>query len=147
MMRSLLTVAALVPLFGVACAHSRGHAEPPRAAAHRVVFELTSDDAETWKGVLNNVENVQKALGATSVEVVAHGEGLALLTASTNAGVLDRLKQSADAGVVFAACENTMKRKNVQREDLVPFATTVDSGVAQVVRKQEAGWSYLRSGL
>jgi hypothetical protein len=40
-----------------------------------------------------------------------------------------------------------MKRKNLQKSDLVPFATTVDSGVAEVVRRQEAGWSYLRPGL
>ena len=111
-----------------------------------MIFELTSDDAEAWKGVLNNVENVQKALGPTSIEVVAHGKGLALLTASRTPPSCDRLKQSADGGVVFAACENTMKRQNLQKEDLVPFATTVDSGVAEVVRKQEAGWSYLRSG-
>jgi intracellular sulfur oxidation DsrE/DsrF family protein len=28
----------------------------------------------------------------------------------------------------------------------LPFAITVDSGVAEVVRKQEAGWSYIKSG-
>lgn len=78
---------------------------------------------------------------------MTHGKGLALLEASSNTGVLDRLKQNADTGVVFAACKNTMKRQNLKKEDLVPFATTVDSGVAEVVRKQEAGWSYLRSGL
>ena len=52
----------------------------------------------------------------------------------------------AQAGVVFAACENTMRRQNVGKADLLPFVTTVDSGVAEIVRKQEAGWSYLRVG-
>jgi uncharacterized protein len=145
-MRRVLIAAALVSLLGGACVTSRGGDEPPAKATHRVIFELTSDDAEAWNGVLNNVENVKKALGATSIEVVAHGKGLALLTAASNSDVHDRLKQSADGGVAFAACENTMKRQNLQKDDLVPFATTVDSGVAEVVRKQEAGWSYLRSG-
>lgn len=145
-MKRMLLEMALVSIFGVACSTPRLGAESPKTATHRVIFELTSDTPEAWEGVLNNVENVQKALGPTSIEVVAHGKGLALLEPSSNTGVLDRLKQSADAGVVFAACENTMKRQNLQKEDLVPFATTVDSGVAEVVRKQEAGWSYLRSG-
>ena len=29
-------------------------------------------------------------------------------------------------------------------EDLFPFASTVDSGVAELVRKQEAGWAYIK---
>lgn len=145
-MKKMFVGMAWLSALGVAPLTPRLGAEPPTAATHLVVFELTSDDAQTWEGVLNNVENVQKALGPTSVEVVAHGKGLALLTASRNTAVRDRLKQNAERGVVFVACENTMKRMNLKKEDLVPFAKTVDSGVAEVIRKQEAGWSYLRSG-
>ncbi|MBA3883868.1 MAG: hypothetical protein H0X73_14470, partial [Chthoniobacterales bacterium] len=50
-------------------------------------------------------------------------------------------------GVVFSACENMMKKKNVTKEQLLPFATTTDSGIAEVIRKQEAGWSYIKSGI
>lgn len=39
-----------------------------------------------------------------------------------------------------------MRRRNVTTADLLPFAGQVDSGAAEVVRKQEAGWSYLKSG-
>jgi uncharacterized protein len=145
-MRRTLVGLALVSALGVALLTPRVGAEPRKTATHRVIFELTSDEAQVWETVLDNVENVQKALGPTSVEVVAHGKGLALLTTSRNTGVRGRLKQHADGGVVFAACENTMKRQNLKKEDLAAFAKTVDSGVAEVVRKQEAGWSYLRSG-
>ena len=64
----------------------------------------------------------------------------------TNAGQAERLQKLSARGIVFAACENTMPKKNVTRTDLLPFATTVDFGVAEVVRKQEAGWSYVKSG-
>jgi len=33
-----------------------------------------------------------------------------------------------------------------QTEVLVPFAAQVDSGVGELIRKQEAGWSYLKAG-
>jgi intracellular sulfur oxidation DsrE/DsrF family protein len=37
-----------------------------------------------------------------------------------------------------------MRKRNVRKDDLLPFATTVDSGVAELVRRQEAGWSYVK---
>ncbi|MGE5607842.1 MAG: DsrE family protein [Bacillota bacterium] len=114
---------------------------------HRIVLEVTRDGTDQWNGVLNNVENVQKAFGAgqTQIEVVAHGNALGFLLTS-NRVMQERMKSMADAGVVFAACQNTMNRKNVTEKDLMPFVTTVDSGVAEVVRKQEDGWSYIKSG-
>jgi intracellular sulfur oxidation DsrE/DsrF family protein len=39
-----------------------------------------------------------------------------------------------------------MRKQNLTKEQLLPFAVTVDSGVAEVVRKQEAGWAYLKGG-
>ncbi|MEP6808982.1 MAG: DsrE family protein [Chthoniobacterales bacterium] len=114
---------------------------------HRVVFEVTMEGTEQWAAVLNNVENLQKSLGQkTEIEVVAHSKGLGLLVAEANP-LAERMKKISETGVVFAACENTMKKKNVTKEQLVPFATTTDSGVAEVVRRQEAGWSYIKSGI
>lgn len=49
-------------------------------------------------------------------------------------------------GVVFAACENTMKREKIEKKDLVELTTTVDSGVSEVIRKQEEGFAYIKSG-
>ena len=118
---------------------------PPRK--HRIVFELTTEGAEQWTAILNNVENLREALGAadTQIEVVAHGKGLGIMLA-TNESASERMKKLADAGVVFAACENTMKRQKVSKDQLLPFVVTVDSGVAEIVRKQELGWSYIKSG-
>jgi intracellular sulfur oxidation DsrE/DsrF family protein len=116
------------------------------AKVHRIVFELTSDTEEQWQAALNNVENVQKAFGRerTQIEVITHGKGLALLKKTTP--LKDRVATIAKTGARFLACENTMKRQQVEKEDLLPEAQTVDSGVAEVVRKQEAGWSYVKSG-
>ena len=113
---------------------------------HRIVFEMVSEGREPWDALLNNIENAQKALGAetTEIEVVAHGKGLGILLKESE--VSERVEKLAGTGVIFAACENSMKKKGVTKEQLLPVATTVDSGVAEVIRKQEAGWSYLKSG-
>jgi len=134
---------------GIALMTARGvsQAQDKSAKMHKIVFEVNVEGQETWGGILNNVENLQKAFGRehTQIEVVAHGKGLSLLLA-TNESLKDRLRSDAESGVVLAACENTMRRKNVKKEDLFPFATTVPSGVAEVVLKEEAGWSYIKGG-
>lgn len=94
---------------------------------------------------MNNVENLREALGEkTSVEIVAHGEGLKLLL-NADEPIRARMSKAAAAGVKFAACENTMKRQKISRAQLVEFATTVDSGIAEIIRKQEDHWSYIKN--
>ena len=126
-----------------------GAAPAPAAATdkHRVVFQVTADGDEQWEAVIGNVENLRAAFGPekTTVQVVAHGKGLGLLLPA-NAALRGRMQKLHDGGVVFAACENTMRKKNVTKEQLLPFVTTVDSGVAEVVRRQEQGWAYIKSG-
>jgi intracellular sulfur oxidation DsrE/DsrF family protein len=139
-----LLIAASVALFAAGAAPA-----PADPEQHRVVFQVTADGEEQWEAVVGNVENLRAALGPakTRVQVVAHGKGLGMLVAATNANLRERMQKLHDGGVVFAACENTMRKKKVTKDALFPFATTVDSGVAEVVRKQEAGWAYVKSGL
>ena len=123
-------------------------AKAPVEGKHRAVFEVTLEGPEQWTAALNNVENLREAFGAdnTQVEVVGHSKGLGIML-SKNVELADRMKKLADGGVVFAACENSMRKTNVTKADLLPFVITVDSGVAEVVRKQEAGWAYLTSAI
>ena len=153
MRMSLLLVSASVLAAAAVVSCQRAAADSPPAASkaaaaeHRIVIEVNVDGPERWEGILNNVDNLQKAFGAeqTKIEVVAHGKGLGLLLA-TNEALKGRMQAEHDKGVVFAACENTMRRQNVTKDQLLPFASTVDSGVAEVVRKEEAGWSYIKGG-
>jgi len=80
--------------------------------------------------------------GGSEVEVVFWGPGLNMLR-RTNTAYEERLKQLSDHGVKLWACRNAMKNRNVAAEDLFPFAGQVDSGIAEIVRKQEAGWAYI----
>ena len=118
---------------------------------HKVVFEVSIEGADKWESALRNVENVRKSLGAktTRIEVVTHGKGVGMLlatTAAANPELKAKVEKLHGNGVVFAVCENTMKRMQLTKEQLVPLATTVDSGVSEVIRKQEQGYAYIKSG-
>lgn len=111
----------------------------------RIVFHVNEAGESYWESILGNIENLRQELGPanTEVEVVAHGEGLGLVM-TTNSALAGRMKALAEQGVVFDACQNTMRKKDVSKAQLLPFATTVDSGVARVVRLQAQGWAYVK---
>ncbi|HEY2842827.1 MAG TPA: DsrE family protein, partial [Bryobacteraceae bacterium] len=101
---------------------------------------------DEWSYLLAHVQNMRIAFaddGGVEIEVVFFGPGLNMLR-KTNSEHAETLKRMADQGVKLAACRNSMRDRNVTTEDLFPFATTVDSGVAELVRKQEAGWGYVK---
>ena len=111
------------------------------------MVEVTTGTADQWDDALGSVEHLRAALGPenTEIEVVCHSKGLSLIIAK-NTPYAERIKKLADEGVIFAACRNTMHRMNVAKEDLLPECITVDAGVAEVVRKQEAHWTFLKPG-
>ena len=146
MNRRLTIAAVLTGMAGVA-AGRKAVAEEKGTGKHRVAFDLSAEGQERWDGVLRNVENVRKAFGPENVEaqVVVHGKALPLLQ-KTNGELEGRLRVLAENGVRLSACQNTMKRFNVTKEMLFPFVDTVDSGVAELIRKQENGWAYIKAG-
>jgi len=72
------------------------------------------------------------------IEVVCMGEGAPMLSRN-DTGLREALQRDAAAGVVFAACERSMRARKLKTEDMFPFVRQVPSGVAEVVMKQEAG--------
>jgi intracellular sulfur oxidation DsrE/DsrF family protein len=114
---------------------------------HKVVLQMNTDGPDSWNQLFGNIQNIQQVFGADKIqiEVVAYGKGLSLLL-KTNSAYEERMKKAIASGVVLAACQNTMRLRKVTTEDLFPFSSQVDSGVAELIRKQEAGWSYIRAG-
>lgn len=119
--------------------------QTPKPPKHHIVFELVEPDSASWDSLVKHVNNTRNALaadGGTQVEIVFWGAGLNMLR-RTNTAYEERLKQLVDEGATLSACQNAMRVMNVRTEDLFPFASQVDSGIAQIVRRQEAGWAYI----
>jgi intracellular sulfur oxidation DsrE/DsrF family protein len=111
---------------------------------HKVVVQLNTSDTLVWHGALKNISNLQTALGAsTQIELVAHGAGVLILVDGKSTQKA-KITELAASGVLFKACENTIRERKIDRATIFPQAGTVPSGVAEVVLKQEAGWAYLK---
>lgn len=140
MKKTLLSAAALalIIVFGAV-------SQTPKTPKHHIVFELNEPEGGDWDSLVKHVNNTRNALapdGGSQVEVVFWGPGLNMLR-KTNTAYEERLKQLIADGVTLSACQNAMRVMNVKTEDLFPFASQVDSGIAQIVRRQEAGWAYI----
>jgi intracellular sulfur oxidation DsrE/DsrF family protein len=142
---TVLAVPALLIGVGLSLTWARAEKQGGGSTKHRVVFHVNVDLQERWQEVLTNVENLQKALGADNVEieVVAHGAGIGLVQ-SKNAALKSRVEAIEKTGAVFAACSNTLQKKELTSADLTAGVRIVDSGIAEVVRRQEEGWSYVK---
>jgi len=77
-----------------------------------------------------------------AVALVAIGPGLGMLTAESLAanGVQDALS----AGVEFVACGNSMKAQKLAKEDLIDGIKISIAGYVELMKRQQAGWAYLR---
>ena len=114
------------------------------AQIHKVVVQLNTSDTLVWHGALKNISNLQTALGPTTqIELVAHGSGIGILIDGKTTQK-SRIAELAASGVLFKACENTIRERKIDRSTILTQAGTVPSGVAEVVLKQEAGWAYLK---
>jgi intracellular sulfur oxidation DsrE/DsrF family protein len=114
------------------------------AQTHKVVIQLNTSDTLVWQGALKNISNLQTALGSsTQIELVAHGSGISILVDGKTTQKA-KIAELAATGVLFKACENTIRERKIDRATILPQVGTVPSGVAEVVLKQEAGWAYLK---
>jgi intracellular sulfur oxidation DsrE/DsrF family protein/rhodanese-related sulfurtransferase len=113
---------------------------------HRVVLQLSSGDTLVWKGVINNIKNMQQSWGdSAQITVVVHGPAIDFLRKDKTTQS-DKIAFFSQAGISFLACENSITERKVPKETIVPDAGFVKLGIEEVVRLQENGWSYIKAG-
>ena len=140
MKRSIVTAAVLSSLLA-----PLGASQSVVTPHHRIVFQMTEPQGPAWGELMVHVNNLLINFandGGSLVEVVFIGPGLNMLR-KTNTAYEKGLKSLAERGVTLAACQNSIEAMKLKTTDLFPFVSEVRSGVAEIVRKQEAGWSYI----
>lgn len=117
------------------------------AKKHKVVFQLNTADTAAWSSVIGNIKNIQNIWpNNVELEVVVHGKALSLLVA-TKTHLANEVIELSKTNVQFLACENSMRKYHIEKNELLTIAKTVPSGVAELILKQELGWSYLKAGV
>lgn len=112
---------------------------------YKIVFQLTSSDTTIQHSLVKQLNNALTAAPKSQIEVVCHNQGISfLVTAKTQQA--EKIRELKAKGVVFAACENTMRDRKIKREELLPEAITVPAGIIEIVKKQRKHWAYIKAG-
>lgn len=117
----------------------------------KVLFHVSHAGKVYQKDALDEIEGLLKFYRTSGqrarIEVVINSDGLNLVRGDTTAFAerIDRLQKEYD-NLTFAACQNTIDRLKREKgiiAKLLPGVVVIDSGVAQIMRRQLQGWAYI----
>jgi uncharacterized protein len=149
--RSYAAVAAVLATFLLVAAlgwsGGKGNDADRPGHAAKIVYHISQSD--TARAALRNLANHLEASPDVKVVVVAHNSGVDFLLR----GARDASGEPYDAavrkfvarGVEFRVCSNTLVRRNMGAESVLPDAKLVPSGIAEIGRLQsEENYAYMR---
>ncbi|MGM9482307.1 DsrE family protein [Roseateles sp. NT4] len=116
-------------------------------AQQHVVYHFDDAPAQAMKG-LRNIRNHLDGDPTAQITVVALGPGVDVLmpgykdaNASDYAAQVTALKAR---GVKFEVCENTMKGRNLKKEQFLPEVDYTPAGVVRLAKLQGQGFAYIK---
>ena len=147
MMGAMVTVSIAAEGKAAVVSDSKAPAQHKKKAAvkkERVVLQVSDDSPKTWNQALNVIENLQQAYGKDKIEIklVAFGFGLGILKLDSVAG--SRVQDALQSGAKILACENTMRRQKLTKDDMLPNIGYVPAGIVEVIKLQRQGWAVVR---
>lgn len=117
-----------------------------QVARYNVVFDMSSRDTVNQQAVVREIGLITGARPDAKLEVVIYGQGLDLVVKdrTVQQPALERL--IADNKATFKVCAMTMKRNNIEKDQLVPGVEVVPDGIYEIISKQQEGWGYIKVG-
>ena len=119
---------------------------------NKVIVHIADDKPVQLEQALGDIESLLRyyrdSHETARVQVVLNGRGVGLVRADTSAFAarIARLQKEYD-NLTFAACQNTLERLHAEQGvaiRLLPGVIVIDSGVAEIMRRQSQGWTYLQ---
>lgn len=113
----------------------------------KVIYHI--NDSSNATAALNNIRNHLSVSPKAKIAVVTHGLGIDFLLEGAqdkNGNPYDILvQQLANENVEFKVCNNTLEARKISKSKLLPEATVVPSGVAELSRLQvQEGYVYIK---
>jgi intracellular sulfur oxidation DsrE/DsrF family protein len=145
MNKSWPAMAAALLLLG--CAAAPRDVKSP-VGEDKVVYHINDTEAQA-ANALRNIGNHLEVNPKAKIVVVTHARGVDFLmndakdrNGNPYAVQVEQLKAQ---GVRFDICEITLRNRKLKKEQFIPEATYVPSGVAEITRlQQREGYAYLR---
>jgi uncharacterized protein len=145
-MKKLLTLVMMVFTVTVFAQTEDKNAEFHGAAAtlseYKALYILNSSDDTKIKSILRYINNVledPRLKGKIQIELVAYADGVELYRKTNHYDTL--LTALKNKGVILAECENTVKHRNINKQDLWSFISYVPSANGEIIIRHYQGWA------
>ncbi|PVD51520.1 hypothetical protein DC498_13925 [Terrimonas sp.] len=113
---------------------------------YKAIIQLMSGDEAVIKSMASQISNLRTALdNNVEVELVCHGQSADFVVNAGNKWG-DIIQKLLSMSVKIVACENMLKARNISAVQLYPGIKTVPAAIAELVIKQQEGWSYIKAG-
>ncbi len=114
-------------------------------AQHKIIWEMASGDTAQQRVLFNQLNNVFTEAPDAKIEVIFHSHSVYAMLKDTGYFRI-QINALKKLGVVFAVCNNSLKKRNIEKGRVIPEAMIVPVAILEIVKKQEEGWAYIKAG-
>ena len=112
---------------------------------YKAIYQLDSNDPKIIQKAFRNINNAlndARLQGKLKIELVAFSGGTEALL--KNSKYENELKDLVLKGVIIVQCNNSLKERDLDREQLFDFIGIVPSGNGELIIRQADGWSVIK---
>ena len=103
------------------------------AQQHKIVWDMSSKDTAEQSIIFRQIGNVLKESPDTKIEVVFFGDAITGLVQGS-ALYPEKVQQFLQKGVIFAACNNSLRRLNIDPSKVLPGVIVVPVAILELVK-------------
>ena len=115
-----------------------------QAKQHKIVFDFTRSDTASFAVMVRHANSIMTRTGNAQLEIVCHGPGLDLVLKEKTTVPKEIQELQEKYKVVFAACEATMRRKGIDKNQLLDQVIIVPAAILEISTREQEGWSYIK---
>lgn len=115
------------------------------AQQYKAIFQLDSKDPKIIEKTFRNMKNAlndPRLKGKIEIELVTFSGGTEVCLKGSK--YEENLKDLVNQGVIVAQCANSLKERNIDRNQLYNFIGLVPSGTGELILRQAEGWSVVK---
>lgn len=109
---------------------------------YNALYVINTNDVKRITGTLRNINNAMedpRLKGKLHIELIAFSDGVAVY--EKDGPFEQALKGLQAKGVSLVQCENTIRERHIDKDQLYPFISFVPSGNGEIIIRHYQGWA------
>ena len=109
-----------------------------------IVFDVTSADPATHQSTMRHVKTMSSNYPDAKFEVVLYSGSVEMALKEKSSVAKEITNLANNKNVSFKVCAMTLKRKEINQNELLSGFEVVPDGILEIVTKQSEGWGYIK---